>query len=228
MKNKMLSIIIPCYNEKKTIEEIVSKIKKVKIKKEIIIVDGGSTDGTKEILKNKLSKKADKIIYTKTVGKGEAVCKGIKQANGDIIIIQDADLEYDPKDYIKIIKPIINDEADVVYGSRFKEKNNKKGYTKNYIANRFLTVLSNFYNKLGVTDMETCYKAFKKEVFKKIKIEEKKFGMEPEITAKVAKYKFRFLEVPISYYPRTIEEGKKINFKDGIEAIKCIRKYNKK
>ena len=170
MKNKMLSIIIPCYNEKKTIEEIVSKIKKVKIKKEIIIVDGGSTDGTKEILKNKLSKKADKIIYTKTVGKGEAVCKGIKQANGDIIIIQDADLEYDPKDYIKIIKPIINDEADVVYGSRFKEKNNKKGYTKNYIANRFLTVLSNFYNKLGVTDMETCYKAFKKEVFKKIKI----------------------------------------------------------
>lgn len=228
MANKTLSIIIPCFNEKSTIEEIIVQIKKVKIKKEIIIVDGGSTDGTKEILKEKLEKQVNKVIYTKTIGKGEAVSKGIKEATGDIIIIQDADLEYDPMDYKKVIEPILQDKADVVYGSRFLNKENNKGYKKNYIANKFLTKLSNYYNHLGVTDMETCYKAFKKDIFKKIKIKELKFGMEPEITAKIAKEKFRFTEVPISYYPRTLEEGKKINFKDGIEAIKCIRKYNKK
>ena len=227
MKSVVLSVIIPCFNEKDTIEEIIARVKKVKIKKEIIIVDGGSTDGTKEILKENLSKKVDKIIYTKTIGKGEAVSKGIKKATGDIIIIQDADLEYDPNDYKKIIKPIIDDKVDVCYGSRFLEKGNSTGYKKNYIANKFLTKLSNFYNKLGVTDMETCYKAFKKEVIKKIKIEEKKFGMEPEITAKVKKMGCRFMEVPISYYPRTLEEGKKMSFLDGIEAIKCIIKYNK-
>lgn len=227
MKSVVLSVIIPCFNEKDTIEEIIARVKKVRIKKEIIIVDGGSTDGTKEILKENLSKKVDKIIYTKTIGKGEAVSKGIKKATGDIIIIQDADLEYDPNDYKKIIKPIIDDKVDVCYGSRFLEKGNSTGYKKNYIANKFLTKLSNFYNKLGVTDMETCYKAFKKEVIKKIKIEEKKFGMEPEITAKVKKMGCRFMEVPISYYPRTLEEGKKMSFSDGIEAIKCIIKYNK-
>ena len=227
MKSIVLSVIIPCFNEKDTIEEIIARVKKVRIKKEIIIVDGGSTDGTKEILKENLSKKVDKIIYTKTIGKGEAVSKGIKKATGDIIIIQDADLEYDPNDYKKIIKPIIDDKVDVCYGSRFLEKGNSTGYKKNYIANKFLTKLSNFYNKLGVTDMETCYKAFKKEVIKKIKIEEKKFGMEPEITAKVKKMGCRFMEVPISYYPRTLEEGKKMSFSDGIEAIKCIIKYNK-
>ena len=227
MKSVVLSVIIPCFNEKDTIEEIIARVKKVRIKKEIIIVDGGSTDGTKEILKENLSKKVDKIIYTKTIGKGEAVSKGIKKATGDIIIIQDADLEYDPNDYKKIIKPIIDDKVDVCYGSRFLEKGNSTGYKKNYIANKFLTKLSNFYNKLGVTDMETCYKAFKKEVIKKIKIEEKKFGMEPEITAKVNKMGCRFMEVPISYYPRTLEEGKKMSFSDGIEAIKCIIKYNK-
>ena len=227
MKNVILSVIIPCFNEKDTIEEIIARVKKVRIKKEIIIVDGGSTDGTKEILKENLSKKVDKIIYTKTIGKGEAVSKGIKKATGDIIIIQDADLEYDPNDYKKIIKPIIDDKVDVCYGSRFLEKGNSTGYKKNYIANKFLTKLSNFYNKLRVTDMETCYKAFKKEVIKKIKIEEKKFGMEPEITAKVKKMGCRFMEVPISYYPRTLEEGKKMSFFDGIEAIKCIIKYNK-
>lgn len=227
MKSVVLSVIIPCFNEKDTIEKIIARVKKVRIKKEIIIVDGGSTDGTKEILKENLSKKVDKIIYTKTIGKGEAVSKGIKKATGDIIIIQDADLEYDPNDYKKIIKPIIDDKVDVCYGSRFLEKGNSTGYKKNYIANKFLTKLSNFYNKLGVTDMETCYKAFKKEVIKKIKIEEKKFGMEPEITAKVKKMGCRFMEVPISYYPRTLEEGKKMSFFDGIEAIKCIIKYNK-
>lgn len=227
MKSVVLSVIIPCFNEKDTIEEIIARVKKVRIKKEIIIVDGGSTDGTKEILKENLSKKVDKIIYTKTIGKGEAVSKGIKKATGDIIIIQDADLEYDPNDYKKIIKPIIDDKVDVCYGSRFLEKGNSTGYKKNYIANKFLTKLSNFYNKLGVTDMETCYKAFKKEVIKKIKIEEKKFGIEPEITAKVKKMGCRFMEVPISYYPRTLEEGKKMSFLDGIEAIKCIIKYNK-
>ncbi len=133
MKSVVLSVIIPCFNEKDTIEEIIARVKKVRIKKEIIIVDGGSTDGTKEILKENLSKKVDKIIYTKTIGKGEAVSKGIKKATGDIIIIQDADLEYDPNDYKKIIKPIIDDKVDVCYGSRFLEKGNSTGYKKNYI-----------------------------------------------------------------------------------------------
>ena len=204
--NNKLYMVLPCYNE----QEVLLK--------------------TADILKNKLAKKVDKIIYSKRsgVGKGENVSKGIKNSTGDIVIIQDADLEYDPKDYIKVIKPIVMGEADVVYGSRFMDEKNSKGYRKNFLANRFLTKLSNFFTKLNATDMETCYKAFRRSVFKKIKIEEKRFGMEPELTAKVAKYKFRFTEVPISYYPRTIEEGKKINYKDGIEAIKCIIKYSKK
>lgn len=221
-----LSVIIPCYNEEETIEEIVNRVKKVRIKKEIIIIDGGSTDKTRDILRNKVSKKVDKIIYTKTLGKGESVALGIKKATGNIIIIQDADLEYDPNDYKKVIKPILDNKVDVCYGSRFLTNDNNTGYKKNYIANKFLTKLSNFYNKLNITDMETCYKAFRKDIIKKINIEEKKFGIEPEITAKIAKMKCRFMEVPISYYPRTLEEGKKIKIRDGFEAIKCIIKYN--
>lgn len=227
MKDKVLSVIIPCYNEKDTIEQIVEKVRKVKIKKEIIIIDGDSTDGTIEILKKKLSKKVDKIIYKHTVGKGEKLAIGVKEATGDIIIFQDADLEYDPNDYEKVIAPILSKEVDVCYGSRFLKSKNDTGYSKNYIANRFLTFLSNRFNHLKLTDMETCYKAFDRKVFDKIKIEEKRFGIEPEVTAKVAKNGFRVKEVPISYYPRTIAEGKKINFKDGFEAIKCIIKYNK-
>lgn len=226
---KLLTIIIPCLNEKDTIEAIVKKVikAKLKVKKEIIIIDGGSTDGTVEILKEKINKIVDKIIYTKTVGKGHSISIGIEHARGDIIIFQDADLEYDPNDYHKLIQPILNNEADVVYGSRFSSIKNNKGYKKNYIANRMLTKLSNLYTKLNLTDMETCYKVFKKDVFEKIRLEEKKFGMEPELTAKIAKLKLRVKEIPISYYPRTQEEGKKINYKDGIEALKCIRKYSK-
>ncbi len=224
---KSLSIIVPCLNEVDTIEKIVDKILKVKLKmnKEIIIIDGGSTDGTIDILKKKLSNKVSKIIYTKTCGKGESVALGFKKATGDIIMIQDADLEYDPNDYYKLVKPILDDRADVVYGSRFSSVKNKKGYLKNYIANRFLTFLSNRYTKLKLTDMETCYKFFRRDVLERITLEEKQFGMEPELTAKVANLGVRVIEVPISYYPRTQEEGKKINYKDGIAAIKCIKKY---
>jgi len=149
MKDKVLSVIIPCYNEKDTIEQIVEKVRKVKIKKEIIIIDGDSTDGTIEILKEKLSKKVDKIIYKHTVGKGEKLAIGVKEATGDIIIFQDADLEYDPKDYEKVIAPILSGEVDVCYGSRFKKSKNDKGYSQNYIANRFLTFLSNRFNHLN-------------------------------------------------------------------------------
>ena len=226
--SKLLSVVIPCYNEESTIEEIVKKVDKVKINKEIIVVDNGSTDNTVKIIKSKLKNKVDRLLFEKKKGKGAAVSCGIKNAKGDIIIIQDADLEYDPNDYYNIIKPIEDDEADVVYGSRFLNKTNSKGYFKNYLANRFLTILSNLFNHLKTTDMETCYKAFKREVLENIEITERRFGLEAELTAKVAKGGYRFKEVPISYYPRTVEDGKKINYKDGIEAIKCIIKHNKK
>lgn len=223
---KKLSVVIPCYNEKDNIEKIVCRIKAADVdNKEIIIVDDCSVDGTRDILENKIKANVEMILYhEKNKGKGAALRTGFAAATGDIVIIQDADQEYDPSEYPQIIKPIIDGEADVVYGSRFKD-GQMKGYLSNRLANLFLTRFSNLFTGLDCTDMETCYKAFRREIIQSIDIEEERFGFEPEITSKIAKKHVKFKEVSISYHPRTNEEGKKIGFKDGLRAIFCILKY---
>lgn len=228
MDKKVLSIVIPCYNEENNIVGLVNKVLESPVpNKEIIVVDDCSTDGTRKILEEKIKPLVSQVIYhKKNGGKGAALRTGFKAATGDVVIIQDADLEYDPMEYPQIIEPIFNDEADVVYGSRFLNSK-MKGYLANRMANWFLTRLSNLFTHLKCTDMETCYKAFKREIIQSVDIKEQRFGFEPEITAKVAKMKVRFKEVPISYYPRTNEEGKKIGFKDGVRAIYCIWRYRK-
>jgi len=227
----ILSVIIPCFNEKNTIHQIVKAVKNSSYQKiEIIIIDDFSDDGTREILKNEIESLVQKIIYQPfNQGKGSAIRTGIQNASGDIIIIQDADLEYDPKEYLKIITPIIEDKADVVYGSRFISGEYRRVfYFWHRIGNGFLTMLSNFFTNLNLSDMETCYKAFRSNVIKNITIEENRFGFEPEVTAKIAKAKCRIYEVGISYHGRTYAEGKKISWKDGFRAIYCIIKYNLK
>ncbi|NOY88101.1 MAG: glycosyltransferase family 2 protein [FCB group bacterium] len=224
-----LSIIIPVYNEFSTIEEIVNRVNSSPIyDKEIILVDDYSTDGTRELIENKLKDKVSQIILQpKNFGKGYALKTGIKHATGDIIIIQDADLEYDPNEYPAVIEPIIQGRADVVYGSRFIGSGpHRVVYFWHYIGNKLLTLLSNMLTNINLTDMETCYKAFNRDLIQSIDIEENRFGFEPEITAKIAKRKARIYEIGISYYGRTYGEGKKINWKDGIKAVWCIIKYN--
>ena len=225
----LISIIIPCYNEKNTIEILIDKINNIKeINKEIIIIDDCSTDGTREILKEKVLNKVQRIIYNETNnGKGYSVKKGIEICSGEIVIIQDADLEYDPKEYSKLIKPILNGHADVVYGSRFVGSEEKRIlFFWHAVANKMLTLLSNMFSNLNLTDMETCYKVFRTDIVKKINLEEKRFGFDPEITAKIAKLKPRIYEVGISYFGRTYEQGKKIRLKDAFIVFKCIVKYN--
>lgn len=224
-----LSIIIPCYNERSTIHAILDAVRRSPYPhKEIIVIDDFSTDGTREILKHELEQKVDRVIYhEKNRGKGSALRSGIKAAQGDIIIIQDADLEYDPDEYGGIVKPILEGKADVVYGSRFMgDKPHRVLYFWHRVGNSFLTVLSNMFTNLDLTDMETCYKAFRREIIQSIEIKENRFGFEPEITAKIARLRCRIYEVGISYYGRTYEEGKKIGWKDGFRAIYCILKYN--
>ena len=226
---KKLSVIIPCYNEKRTIERAIEKVKKSEISnQEIIVIDDKSTDGTRELLEKKEKNFVDKIIYHEiNLGKGAAVKNGIKYATGDIIIIQDADLEYDPLEYRKLIKPIADGNADVVYGSRFIGGSERRViYFWNKVGNIFVTFLSNIFTGLNLTDMETGFKCFKKSAVENIEIQEKGFGFEPEITAKLAKQKYRFYEVGISYKGRTYEEGKKIRPIDGVKAIYHIFKYN--
>lgn len=224
----VISIIIPCYNEKNSIHTIVEKVLQSPVpNKEIIIVDDKSKDGTSDILDRDIAPLVSKIVHHKTnQGKGGALRTGFQHATGDVVIIQDADLEYDPNEYPLVVGPIIKGECDVCYGSRFLHQT-AKGYKANQLANRFLTGLSNLFTHLHLTDMETCYKCFKREIIQSVDIQENRFGFEPEITAKVARMDVRVKEVPISYHPRTNEEGKKIGFKDGLRAIYCIWKYRK-
>ena len=222
-----LSVIIPCYNERENIIKILDKIDECPISnKEIIVIDDCSTDGTKDVLETKVKNRVSQLIYhEQNGGKGAALKTGFAHATGDIVIIQDADLEYDPMDYPQVILPIVEGKAKVVYGSRFLHSK-AKGYLANRMANKFLTFLSNVFTHQKLTDMETCYKAFRRDVIQKVDIEEKRFGFEPEITAKISDMRIRIAEVPISYYPRTSQEGKKIGFKDGLRAIYCILKYH--
>ena len=226
--NFTLSVIIPCYNEKSSIRAIVDKVLDAPIdEKEIIVVDDKSTDGTSEILDRDIAPLVSKIIHHEAnQGKGGALRTGFSHATGDVVIIQDADLEYDPDEYPMTVMPIVNGECDVCYGSRFLNQA-PKGYRANQMANRFLTSLSNLFTHLRLTDMETCYKTFKREVIQSVDIKENRFGFEPEITAKIARMGVRIKEVPISYYPRTNQEGKKIGFKDGLRSIYCIWKYRR-
>lgn len=224
-----LSVVIPCYNELGTISKVVEAVKSSPVKNcEIIIVDDCSVDGTTKLLKSKIEPQVDQIIYhNKNRGKGAALKTGFAVATGDIVIVQDADLEYDPQEYPLMIQPILDDKADVVFGSRFQGgKPHRVVYYWHMVGNTFLTMLSNMFTNINLTDMETCYKAFRREVIQSITIEENRFGFEPEITAKVAKMECRIYEVGISYYGRTYKEGKKIGWKDGVRAIICILKYN--
>ena len=235
MNNNYLSIIIPCYNEKKTIFEIVKQINNLKrIKKQIILVDDGSNDGTRQLIKKKLQNQVDKIIFHKTnKGKGAAIISSLKYIEGNLVIIQDADLEYDPKDYIKLIKPFSNNRIKVVYGSRVlgRKKNinmfNLDNFPKNFriFGNFILTKISNFINNQSLTDVHTCYKIFRKEIFFKLNIAEKGFSFCPEVTTKLAKFSYIITEIPISYNGREIKDGKKIKFTDAILALKTIIKY---
>jgi glycosyltransferase involved in cell wall biosynthesis len=215
-----LSVVMPVYNEKKTVEEVMRRILGLAMEKELVIVDDASTDGTREILARYENTPYVRIFYhEKNQGKGAALQTGFRGATGDFVVIQDADLEYDPKEYPNLLEPILDGRADVVYGSRFLGGPHRVLYYWHYVGNCFLTMLSNMLSNINLTDMETCYKAFRREVLEKVKIRSRRFGCEPEFTMKVAKHKFRIYEVPISYSGRSYEEGKKITWKDGLAAV---------
>jgi glycosyltransferase involved in cell wall biosynthesis len=224
-----VSVIIPCFNERNTIEQIVNSVRNSPIQNiEIIVVDDGSTDGTIDVLKEKVAGLADQIIYQPANrGKGAALRTGFAAATGDIILVQDADLEYSPSDYPALLQPIFSGSADVVFGSRFLGgRPHRVLYFWHMVGNRFLTLLSNMFTNLNLTDLESCYKAFRAPLVKNLDLREKRFGFEPEITAKLAKTRCRIYEVGISYSGRTYEEGKKVNWKDGFRAIYAIVRYN--
>ncbi len=224
-----LSIVIPCYNEKNTIQDIVNAVKAAPVTdKEIVIVDDYSTDGTRDVLREQIAPQVDRIIYHEVnQGKGAALRTGFRHVTGDVVVVQDADMEYDPQEYSLLMDPIEKGRADVVFGSRFMGgAPHRVVYFWHMMGNRFLTLLSNMFTNVNLTDMETCYKMFRREVIQSIVIEEDRFGFEPEITAKVAARGCRIYEVGISYYGRTYAEGKKIGWRDGFRAIYAILKYN--
>ena len=224
-----VSIIIPCYNEEKTIAKLIENVLKYTDSSfEIIVINDFSTDNTKSIIENDLKNKITKIINNDlNYGKGYSIRKGIEEATGEIILIQDADLEYDPADYEKLLKPIRNGFADVVYGSRFAGSDEKRVlYFWHMLGNKLLTLLSNMLTNLNLTDMEVCYKVFKANIIKDIRLEENRFGFEPEITAKISKKNVKIFEVGIKYFGRTYSEGKKITWRDGFSALRCIFYYN--
>jgi glycosyltransferase involved in cell wall biosynthesis len=224
-----LSVVIPVYNEKRWIRELLRRVLAVPIRKEVLVVDDGSTDGTRDILREFDSTSDLRVFYQPANrGKGAALREGFKHASGDVVLVQDADVEYDPAEYPRLIQPILEGQADVVYGSRFLGQSHRVLSFWHYVANKLLTTLSNMFTNLNLTDMETCYKVFRREVLQGIKLNSDRFGFEPEITAKIARKRnpaWRIYEIPISYSGRTYEEGKKIGLKDAIQAFFCILRY---